>query len=206
MRLTVLTAFLVIGIHVTAFAGGNATEGQTKSATCVACHGIDGNSVDPANPKLAGQHEDYIMRQLQLFRSGERVNPVMDAMVTNLSDTDIADLGAYFASQKVRAGIADEALVEHGQKLYRGGAPNGLPSCMGCHGPSGHGNPAAKYPAIGGQHANYIKAQLQQFRAGGVYGNKEDAHNLIMSQVAKNLSDADIDALASYLEGLHTAE
>jgi cytochrome c553 len=206
MRLTVLTAFLVIGIHVTAFAGGNAADGQTKSATCVACHGIDGNSVDPANPKLAGQHEEYTTRHLKLFRSGERVNAVMSAMAIGLTDTDIADLSAYFASQKVRAGIADEALVEQGKKLYLGGAPNGLPSCMGCHGANGNGNPASRYPAIGGQHANYIKAQLLHFRQGGVYGDKEDAHNLIMSQVAKNLSDADIDALASYLEGLHTAK
>jgi cytochrome c553 len=208
MRLSFLAAFLAFGVHTSVFASaplvGDAQAGQTKSAACVACHGIDGNSVDPAFAKIAGQHADYTVRQLHLFKSGERENPIMAAQAGLLTDQDMSDVAAYFATQKVRAGIADEPLVARGQALYRGGASVGVPSCMGCHGPSGHGNPASKYPAVAGQHASYTKAQLERFRAGASYG--KDDHAKIMSQVAKVLTDADIEALASYLEGMHTAE
>ena len=211
MRLSFLAAFLALGVHTSMFAAtaplvGNVEAGQTKSAACVACHGIDGNSVDPAFAKIAGQHADYSVRHLHLFKSGERENAIMTAQAGLLSDQDMVDVAAYFATQKVRAGITDETLVARGQALYRGGAMTGVPSCMGCHGPSGRGNPASKYPAVAGQHSSYSKAQLERFRSGMVYGKDEYANKQIMSQVAKNLTDADIDALASYLEGLHEAE
>jgi cytochrome c553 len=215
MRLSFLAAFLAFGVHTSVFAAaalasppliGNAEAGQAKSAACVACHGIDGNSVDPAFAKIAGQHADYSVRHLHMFKSGERENPIMAAQAGLLSDQDMYDVAAYFATQKVRAGISDESLVARGQALYRGGASAGVPSCMGCHGPSGRGNPASKYPAIAGQHASYSKTQLERFRSGMVYGKDDSANKQIMSQVAKNLSDADIEALASYLEGMHTAE
>jgi cytochrome c553 len=209
MRVLFLAAFGAFGVHMAAFAQapatvlvGDAQAGQTKSSTCVACHGVDGNSVDPANAKIAGQHADYIAKHLQMFQNGERRNAVMSVQAANLSAQDMADLGAYFATQKVSAGNADEAVAAKGQSLYRGGAPGGLPSCMGCHGPSGRGNPAAKYPSLGGQHADYVKAQLQRFREGTAYGTSEGAK--IMSQVANHLNDSDIEALSTYIEGLHT--
>lgn len=214
MRLSFLAAFLAFGVHMAVFAAdapvaqlvGDAAAGQTKSAACVACHGVDGNSADPSFAKIAGQHAGYLVRHLHLFKSGERENAIMAAQASLLSDQDMSDVAAYFATQKVRAGITDETLLAHGQALYRGGTTAGVPSCMGCHGPSGRGNPAAKYPAIAGQHSAYAKAQLERFRGGMIYGKDEYANKQIMSQVAKNLSDADIDALASYLEGLHAAE
>ena len=210
MRLSFLAAFLAFGVHAAVPAAaplvGDAEAGQTKSAACVACHGIDGNSVDPAFAKIAGQHADYTVRHLHLFKSGERENAIMAAQAGLLTDQDMSDVAAYFSGQKVRAGIADEPLVARGQALYRGGSKVGVPSCMGCHGPSGRGNPAAKYPAIAGQHASYSKTQLERFRAGMVYGKDDYVNKQIMSQVAKNLTDADIEALASYLEGMHTPE
>ena len=210
MRLSFLAAFLAFGVHASVFAAaplvGDAEAGQVKSAACVACHGIDGNSVDPAFAKIAGQNADYTVRHLHLFKSGERENAIMAAQAGLLTDQDMSDVAAYFSGQKVRAGIADEPLVARGQALYRGGSNVGVPSCMGCHGPSGRGNPAAKYPAIAGQHASYSKTQLERFRAGMVYGKDNYVNKDIMSQVAKNLTDADIEALASYLEGMHTPE
>lgn len=204
MRRTIFTAILAFSVQISAFAG-NIEAGQEKSAACVACHGVDGNSTDPTNPKIAGQHAGYIARQLSMFHSAKRENPLMSPQAAALTETDMADLAAYFASQKIRAGITDEASKDLGQKLYRGGSASGLPSCMGCHGPSGRGNPAALYPALAGQHANYVKDQLQRFRAGAVYGDPANAHDAIMSQVAKGLSDAEIEALSTYIEGLHTA-
>ena len=214
MRLSFFAAFLAFGVHTSVFAAdapaaqlvGNVEAGQAKSAACVACHGVDGNSVDPTFAKIAGQHANYTVRHLHMFKSGERENPVMAAQAGLLTDQDMSDVAAYFATQKVRAGITDEPLLARGQALYRGGAIAGVPSCMGCHGPSGRGNPAAKYPAVAGQHSSYSKAQLERFRGGMIYGKDDYANKQIMSQVAKNLSDADIEALASYLEGLHTAD
>jgi cytochrome c553 len=214
MRLSFFAVFLAFGVHTSLFAAdvglvGNSEAGQTKSAACVACHGVDGNSVDPQYAKIAGQHADYLVRHLHLFKSGERENAIMAAQAALLSDQDMSDVAAYFATQKIRAGITDEPLVARGQALYRGGAGTigaSIPSCMGCHGPAGRGNPAAKYPLIAGQHGAYIKTQLERFRAGMVYGKDDNANKLIMSQVAKNLSDADIEALSSYIEGLHTAQ
>jgi cytochrome c553 len=208
-RISALPALYLGAALMTSFAQtfasqvvGDAKAGQEKSSDCVACHSVDGNSSDPANPKIAGQHERYVARHLQLFKTGERENAVMLGFASLLSEQDMADLGAYFATTKVNPGVADEAYVAQGQALYRGGR-NGLPSCMGCHGPSGRGNPAAGYPALAGQHSAYTKSMLERFRAGTAFGEKDKAHNLIMSQVAVSLSDAEIAALSSYIEGLH---
>lgn len=198
-------AALLLGFHSSAHAAGDPKAGETKAAVCAACHMVDGNSSDPQYPKIAGQHERYIARQLSLYKSGERDNAIMLGFAAALSDQDMADLGAYFASQKIRPGTADEALVAQGQALYRGGNPQtSIPACMACHGPTGRGNPGAKYPALGGQHADYTQAQLTAYRAGAVHGKDANA-NVIMSEVAKALSDEEIRALASYLEGLHAA-
>lgn len=196
---------------------GDATAGQSKAAVCAACHGMDGNSADPQYPKLAGQHERYIARHLALYKSGERNNAIMLGFAAGLSPQDMRDIGAYFATQKVRAGLADESVIESGpnegkkfyqvgEKLYRGGdLERGIPACAACHGPAGKGNPGPAYPALGGQHAAYTAAQLNLFRDGTVHGRDANA-NAVMAGVARYLTDEEIQALATYIEGLHEAE
>ncbi|PWK83895.1 c-type cytochrome [Fulvimonas soli] len=184
---------------------GDAAAGQGKAAACGACHGMDGNSSDPQYPKLAGQHESYIVRQLTDFKSGKRQNPIMLGMATPLSEQDMHDIGAYFASKSALPGVADEALVEQGQKLFReGDAERGVPACMACHSIDGRGNPGAMYPQLTSQHAQYIQATLKAWHDGTAWG--DDAQAQIMPSIAKKLDDKDIAALASYIEGLHAAD
>ena len=192
---------------------GDAAAGATKAAACAACHGLDGNSADPQYPKLAGQHENYIARQLSLYKSGERNNAIMLGFASTLSAQDMRDIGAYFASQKVVPGIADDSLVasgpnqgrkfyQVGERLFRAGKPEqGIPACQACHGPTGAGIPGP-YPSIGGQHSAYTATQLTAFRGGAVWGADKQA-NAVMSGVAANLSDEEIQGLATYIEGLH---
>jgi cytochrome c553 len=181
---------------------GDAAAGQGKAAICGACHGADGNSASSQYPKLAGQHEDYIARQIDLIKTGKRANVVMMGFVASLSPQDEHDLGAYFASKASLPGVADAKLVTLGEADYRGGK-KGMPACMACHGPDGRGNPGAGYPQLAGQYADYVSAKLKGFREGKGYS--DDDHGKIMVTVAKGLSDEDISALSSYLEGLHTA-
>ena len=184
---------------------GDATAGQAKAAVCGACHGADGNSSDPQYPKLAGQSEQYIVHQLNNFKSGRRQNAIMLGMATPLSEQDMHDIAAYFASQKTLPGVADQALVERGQQLFREGDPqHDVPACMACHAMDGSGNPGAMYPHLAGQHAKYVQATLKAWHDGTAWGT--DAHAQIMPAIAKHLDDADIAALASYLEGLHSAD
>ena len=195
---------------------GNAATGQAKAGACAACHGLDGNSSDAQYPKLASQQERYIARQLALFKTGERENPIMMPMATSLSPQDMRDIGAYFASQKVLPGVADDTVIksgpnqgrkfyEVGQQIYRGGdAARGIPACMACHGPTGAGNPGPAYPNLAGQHASYVVARLTAFHDGLVLG-KDDNANAVMAGVAKNLPSEEIQALATYVEGLHAA-
>lgn len=183
---------------------GDPAAGKNKAAVCAACHGPAGNSSNPVWPKLAGQHATYLYRQLQLFASGQRQNPIMQAQVANLSDQDMRDLAVYFAAQTMSPGVASKKLVERGSQLYRvGDAEAGIPPCAGCHGPAGQGNAAAGYPKISGQHAKYIAAALKAYRAGerGDYPAGE-----IMQAVAANMQDEDIRALASYIQGLARVE
>ncbi|MGA9828645.1 MAG: c-type cytochrome, partial [Rhodanobacteraceae bacterium] len=166
--------------------------------------GIDGNPTDPQYPKLAGQNEAYIARQLELFKSGKRLNPVMVGFVGTLSTQDMHDIGAYFAAKQVLPGVADKAMVSTGQALYRGGdAARDIPACMACHGPDGHGMAGAAYPHLAGQWTDYVMAKLKDWKNGTVWGN--DEHAKIMPTIASRLSDADIAALSSYVEGLHSA-
>lgn len=193
---------------------GDATAGAGKAAACAACHGLDGNSSDPQYPKLAGQHERYIARQLALYKSGERENPIMLGFAATLSAQDMRDIGAYFASQKVVAGVADDSLIaegpnqgrrfyEVGEELFRAGKSDGsVPACQACHGPTGTGNPGPAWPSLGGQHAGYTATQLTAFRDGKVWGKDKNA-NAIMAGVAAQLSDEEIQGLATYIEGLH---
>lgn len=184
---------------------GDATAGQAKAAVCGACHGMDGNSSDPQFPKLAGQSEQYIARQLADFKSGKRQNAIMMGMATPLSPQDMHDLGAYFASQTPLPGVADQALVEHGQQLFRqGDASRDIPACMACHTIDGSGNPGAMYPRLASQHAQYIEATLKAWHDGVTWG--DDTYSHVMPTIAKKLDEKDIAALASYVEGLHNAD
>ncbi|MHB1059397.1 MAG: c-type cytochrome [Rhodanobacter sp.] len=189
----------------TAAKPGDATAGQAKAAVCGACHGMDGNSADAQYPKLAGQSEQYIVRQLTDFKSGKRQNPIMMGMATPLSTQDMHDVGAYFAGKTPLPGVADQALVEHGQTLFRqGDTTRDIPACMACHSIDGRGNPGAMYPQLTSQHAQYIEATLKAWHDGTTWG--DDAHAQIMPAIAKKLEPADIAALASYIEGLHSAD
>ena len=196
---------------------GDVAAGLGLAGACAACHGIDGNSADPQYPRLAGQHERYIARQLHLFKSGQRQNPIMQGMAAPLSAQDMRDIGAFYATQKPQAGVADDTVIatgphadkkfyQVGEKLFRAGRPaDGLPACAACHGPAGRGNPGPAYPSLGGQHAGYTVAKLQFFRDGNSYGTDGDA-NPVMAQIARGLSDEEIQALGTYIEGLHAAK
>lgn len=181
----------------------DAARGKSVAASmCAACHAADGNSTISANPKLAGQHADYLAKQLRDFKStGEtaRKNAVMSGMAAGLSDAQIKDLAAYFAAQKQSPGTAkNKASIAQGEKLYRAGdMSKGLAACAACHGPAGAGMPA-QYPRIAGQHADYLETQLKSFRDGG---RSNDA-NKTMRTVALKMTDAEIKAVADYVAGL----
>ena len=180
-------------------AEGSAEAGQAKSTTCIACHGVDGNSVNPEWPSIAGQHPQYIIKQLKAFKSGARQNPLMTPMAMGLSDADVEDLAAYFATQTVNGLEADASKVSLGQRLYRGGdAEKGVAACASCHGPSGNGNPAALYPSIRGQHATYVEAQLKAYRS----GSRQTDQNQMMRGVTQPMTDDQIAAVAAYVQGL----
>lgn len=184
---------------------GDAKAGESKAAVCAACHGMDGNSSDKQYPKLAGQNEAYLARQLALFKHMHRQNPIMLGFSTTLSAQDMHDLGAFYATKAVSPGVADEALLERGQALYRGGdAKLGVPACMACHGPDGGGMAGAGYPHLGGQWTDYVAAKLTEWKNGTTWGS--DLNAKIMPEIAQKLSDADIAAVASYVEGLHKAQ
>lgn len=196
-------ASLLVLVGVEALAKGDATAGQAKSAICAACHGADGNSMVPNWPKLAGQHEQYLVRQLKLIKSGARSVPEMAGITPGLSEQDMVDISAYFSSQTNTGGVADDSKVELGERTYRAGnADSGVPACMACHGPAGEGNPLAGYPALAGQHSVYTAKMLTRYRAGDNWGEK-DAPSHIMNGSAAELTDTEIEAVASYIQGLH---
>ncbi|KMM84822.1 cytochrome c oxidase, cbb3-type, subunit III [Pseudomonas taetrolens] len=180
---------------------GDAAAGQAKTAVCGACHGPDGNSMAPNFPKLAGQGDRYLLKQLHEIKDGKRQVLEMTGLLTNLNDQDLADIAAFYSSQKSSVGAADPALVARGEALFRGGdLEKGLPACTGCHSPDGQGNAAAGFPHLGGQHAGYVEKQLTDFREGD---RTNDGDSMIMRGIAAKLSNKDIKALASYIQGLH---
>jgi cytochrome c553 len=201
-KLTAVLAASVVSLlswSNAARAEGNATAGQAKAATCAACHGVDGNSVNPEWPSLASQHSQYIVKQLKAFKGGVRKSDMMTPMAMGLSDQDMEDLGAYFAGQTARGLEADKSKVELGQRLFRGGnAKTQTPACLACHGPSGRGNPMAMYPSIRGQQAIYVSAQLNAYKKGSRTTDATKA----MNEIAAKLSDEEIQAVASFVQGL----
>ena len=198
IRIALTTVALAVG--GVAHADGDAAKGQVIAGqVCAACHMPDGNSVVPANPKLAGQHAEYISKQLGYFKAGERKNPIMYGIAMGLSPDDMANLGAWFSSQKpAEEGAKDKALAEAGQALYRGGkASAGVPACASCHSPNGAGIPV-QYPRLAGQHTEYVITQLKSYKSGErAYGTSAP-----MNTIASRLSDKEMEAIAEYVASL----
>jgi len=208
MRNIAFTLTMLVGLIGSAQAfEGDAEAGKTKSATCAACHGPDGNAPVTIYPKIAGQHAEYIYKQLKEFKLGMSTNgkegrydPVMSGMALPLSEQDMKDLAAYFSSQTMKAGSTPEDIVEVGQDLYRGGdMERGIPACLACHGPRGVGHSLAGFPKISFQNSDYIKAQLEKFRE----GTRHNDMNGMMQDIAVKLTDKDIEILSEYMAGLH---
>ena len=198
--LAALATLSLLAIPAAHAATGDAAAGAQKAAVCGACHGADGNSMNPEWPSLAGQHASYIAAQLALFKQGVRDNPLMMPMAMGLNEQDMADLGAYFSAQPAAGLKADPSNYREGERLYQGGdRKRDLPACIACHGPQGKGNAPAQYPAVHGQHAAYTYAQLQAYASGA----RKPAANDIMQAIAAKLSDEEQRALASYMQGLH---
>lgn len=207
MNKVLVSLLLSLGVSVAAHAAdggtitGDAEAGKAKTAVCGACHSADGNSMVPNFPKLAGQGERYLLKQMHDIKDGKRNVLEMTGMLTALNDQDLADIAAYFANQKMSVGAADPALVAAGEALYRGGKlADGMPACIGCHSPNGAGLEAASYPHLGGQHAQYTSKQLTDFREGA---RTNDGDAMIMRSIAAKLSNKDIQAISSYIQGLH---
>ncbi len=186
---------------------GSVKAGAAKASTCFACHGPKGNSINPAFPRLAGQNAAYLVEQLRLFRSGIRQNPMMSAMASGLTDQDIDNLAVYFAAQTPTGLQADRASWKAGRALYRSGdRKRDIPACVACHGPTGRGNPAAGYPALGAQQSAYVVAQLQSYANGtrysGPHSTTATPNSIMMFTIARRLSPAQMQAVASYVQGL----
>lgn len=198
-----LTAILSAPLQAQAesLVDGSAEAGKSRALTCTACHGQEGNSVNPLWPNIAGQNAPYLLAQLQAYKSGDRADPLMSTQAMLLSDEDMRNIAVYFESlPAAAAAVADPGTVDRAASLYRGGNEAAKASaCMACHGPTGRGNPAAKYPALNGQHATYTAKQLRDYASNS---RKSDGKTRIMREIAGRLSEEDIVALASYVQGL----
>jgi cytochrome c553 len=199
-KFAALTLVAVLGWTGSLHAAGTVEAGQAKAAACMACHGMDGNSANPEWPSLAGQHSSYIVKQLKHFKAGERQNVLMAPMAMILADQDMEDLAAYFSAQKLLAtGETEPSKLQFGKKIYLAGiASKGVPACSGCHGPSGSGIAGAAFPRIGGQHAVYAALQLRNYKSGA----RATDPNSMMRTITSRLTDDEIDAVASYLQGM----
>ena len=211
-KLHAIFATITVLISAQAFAVGNAQQGQAKSATCVGCHGVDGNAIVPTFPKLAGQNPGYLLKQLKDFKSGARVDAVMMGIVAPLSEADMADIAAYYAAQKVAPGTPKpDADIALGESIYRGGKKStGVTACAACHGPDGKGIPSAGFPALASQHAAYTIKQLKDFRQDSINvqtGNDKPSrandYEGVMINFTKSLTNAEIEAVSEYIAGLH---
>jgi len=188
-------------IQAESLVDGSIEAGKARALTCTACHGPEGNSPSPLWPNIAGQNASYLMAQLKAFKDGSRSDPLMTSQAMLLTDEDMANLAVYFESLPAAVqSVADESLIERGEALYRGGnAEDKISACLACHGPSGRGNPAAKYPALQGQHAAYTAKQLRAYANGE---RTSDGKTRMMRDIASNLDKEDIAALSSYVQGL----
>jgi cytochrome c553 len=210
--ITFLVTFGLTSINAVAaetIKAGDAAAGATKAATCTACHGLNGNSVNAEWPVLAGQNANYLREQITRFRTGHRVNALMMPMVQTLTDQDVADLAAFYSTQTPTGNEADPSYWKSGEKLYRGGdVARGVPACMACHGPLGRGNPAAGYPALQAQHSVYTVKQLNDYATDARYAKNADgqsqatANAAMMNTIAARLTVEQRRDLASYLQGI----
>ncbi len=195
-------ALAMLGAAGSAAAAADVAAGKEKATTvCAACHGADGNSVNPQWPNLAGQHASYIVKQLQDLKAGKtRSNALMSPQAAGLSEQDMENVAAYFSQQKVNVGSADKSKVAAGEKIFRAGdKATGVPACMACHAPDGSGNESARFPALASQHAQYVVLQLKAFRD----GSRSNDPNKMMRDIASKMTDAQMEAVASYINGLH---
>ena len=198
-----LTALIVT--HANGTSAGDPISGQAKAAMCLGCHGADGNSLVPTFPKLAGLGHKYLLKQMQDIRDGRRPVALMAGQVDNMSDEDLADIAAFYNEQTRTGGSVAADKVDLGRQVYMSGiADRKVPACAGCHSPTGNGNGPAGYPALGGQHAEYIAGQLRMFRKGyeDPSGRVNGGESKIMRTTAFRMSDGEIDAVASYIAGL----
>lgn len=201
MKNLVISLFVLVGLSGFAHAEGDAEAGKTKAAACAGCHGADGNSGVAAFPKLAGQNVKYLLKQMDDIKSGSRSVPAMTGQLDGKSEQDMQDIAAYFSSQYPTVGAAKKELVELGEKIYRAGSKDsGVSACTACHSPTGKGNSMAGFPALSGQHADYIATQLRAFREGE---RTNDGDSKMMRSVAFRLTNKEIDAVSSYISGLH---
>jgi cytochrome c553 len=206
MKKLVFALGFVVGLINLPAIAADAAGGRAKTTVCAACHGADGNSSVPSFPKLAGQNERYLIKQLKDIKSGARSVPTMAGQLTAMNDNDIANIAAYYAGQTPSGGETKADLLDLGAKVYRAGvAERGVAACIACHSPTGAGNSAAGFPALAGQHADYIAIQLRAFRRGMEYadGRKNDGDTLVMRNIAFGMSDKEIDSVSSYIAGLH---
>ena len=206
----ILATVLLASFSSSIIAAGDAEAGQTKSATCMGCHGLAGNSAIATFPKLAGQGEAYLLKQLQNFKSGERNNAIMAGVASLLSEQDMMDIAAYYSIQTISENSAkgDAKTIELGRKIYVGGKMDTqTTACIACHGPKGLGIPTAGFPLLSAQHADYIAVQLKAFRQYSINeqtGSDDVSRtNEMMVNVAKGLTTVEIEALAQYIAGLH---
>ena len=199
---------LVTGLVAgTAQAAGDPAAGKEKAAACAACHGQDGNSSSAQYPKLAGQGERYLVKQLKDYKSGARENAIMAGQASNLSEQDMADIAAYYAKQEIETGTANPDYVKQGEKIWRAGiADKGVAACAGCHRPAGEGLDAAGFPALAGQHAEYTVSQLKAFRNAGRNAlegpMRKNDPNAMMRNIADRMTDREIRNVASFIAGL----
>ena len=200
VRVVIVAALFAAVPPATVFADGNAEAGAAKSAVCAACHGQNGHSVNPVWPNLAGQHASYIFDQVKAIKTGEkRVNPTMQPIVAGMSDEDIKDIAAYYASQTEAGLEADPSYWKAGEKIYRGGVQDrNVPACIACHGPTGRGNAPGRYPALRAQHAEYTMKQLRDYKS----GDRKTGPGNIMQTIAARLTEEEMRNLASYIQGL----
>ena len=206
----ILATVLLASFSSSIIAAGDTEAGQTKSATCMGCHGLAGNSEIASFPKLAGQGEAYLLKQLQNFKSGERNNAIMAGVASLLSEQDMMDIAAYYSIQTISENSAkgDAKTIELGRKIYVGGKMDTqTTACIACHGPKGLGIPTAGFPSLSAQHADYIAVQLKTFRQYSINeqtGSVDVSRtNEMMVNVAKGLTTVEIEALAQYIAGLH---
>jgi len=198
--LRILLGIIVLLGSSALLADGNAANGKGLITVCAACHGQDGNSPAGAFPKLAGQGEKYLFKQINDIKNGDRSSPTMAGLLDALSEQDIMDIAAYFSSQTIKGGSAKADLVALGETIYRSGvARKSIAACTACHSPTGRGNSAAAFPALSGQWPEYITAQLQAFRNGN---RTNDGDSGMMRLTAMDLSDKEIEAVSSYIYGL----